>query len=137
MKDLQIFVTSGEIIGIIVMAILYIKSRLPKETIEQQGKLIEVLQKRLDEIISENKSLADKHFENEKGIADLQGQIKVYKELPLRDIARSMKALENLPKEFQRISKINTKEIKDAVHNIKEQHVQHQTVDKEVVKHKQ
>ena len=137
MKDLQIFVTTGEIIGIIVIAILYIKSRLPKQTIDQQGKLIEVLQKRLDEIISENKSLADKHLENEKAIADLQGQIKVYKELPLQDIARSMKALENLPKEFQRISKANTKEIKDAVHNIKEQHVKHQTVDKEVVKHKQ
>ena len=137
MKDFQIFVTSGEIIGIIVIAILYIKSRLPKQTIDQQGKLIEVLQKRLDEIISENKSLADKHLENEKAIADLQGQIKVYKELPLQDIARSMKALENLPKEFQRISKANTKEIKDAVHNIKEQHVKHQTVDKEVVKHKQ
>ena len=137
MKDLQIFVTTGEIIGIIVIAILYIKSRLPKQTIDQQGKLIEVLQKRLDEIISENKSLADKHLENEKAIADLQGQIKVYKELPLQDIARSMKALENLPKEFHRISKANTKEIKDAVHNIKEQHVTHQTVDKEVVKHKQ
>jgi hypothetical protein len=134
MNELQIVLISSEIVGAFILAVVYIKSRLPKETIEQQGKLIATLQARQDEMISENRSLRDLHIENQKAIADLQGQIKVYKELPLVDIARSLKALENLPKEFDRISKKNTSTLLKAVHSVKNQHVNNQEVDNQTIK---
>lgn len=137
MNEVQIVVLASEIIGAIVLSVIYIKSRLPKETIDQQGKLITALEKRLDELSRENRDLHEKHLHNERAIADLQGQIKVYKELPLQDIARSLKALEGLPKEFDRISKKNTQTLLSAVHTVKEQHVKHQTVDRETVKRKE
>lgn len=152
MNNINIIVLSAEIIAIAVLAIIYIRSRIPKETIAQQGLLIEALQKRLDESIEESKEkdkryqeyeriMNEKHLANERAIAELQGQIKVYKELPLQDIAKSLKALEILPKEFDRISKQNSKQLLKAIKghsvNIKEQHVDNQTVGSETVVTKQ
>lgn len=146
-NDVNDLVGIAEVAGVIVMSILYIKSRLPKETIENQGKLIATLQNRLEESIRENKDnlekyreaekiMAEKHLQNEKAIADLQGQIKVYKELPLQDIAKSLKVLERIPHEFQKVSEKSTEQILNAVTNVRTQHVTHQTVDTETVKHK-
>lgn len=81
--ELQALVFGVEIIVGAMLAFLYIKSRLPKETIEQQSKVISALEKRIDVMEFESKEQLKKHIENEKAIADLQGQIKVYKELPL------------------------------------------------------
>lgn len=147
MQDFNIIILSAEFIAIVILAIIYIKSRIPKETIAQQGLLIEALQKRLDETIEEGKEkekryqeheriMAEKHLANERAIADLQGQIKVYKELPLQDIAKSLKALEAIPNEFERITKKNTDKILGAVSNVKVQHVKTQTVEHETVTHK-
>lgn len=135
--DLTSLIGVGEVIGVVVMAILYVKSRLPKETIEQQTKLIDALNKRLDNLEGENKELHKQHVDNQKAIADLQGQIKVYKELPLQDIAKSLKALENIPQEFEKVTEKSTKQILDAVTNIKTQHVEQQTVNHETVKNKE
>lgn len=146
-NDVNDLVGIAEVAGVIVMSILYIKSRLPKETIENQGKLIAALQNRLEESIRENKDnlekyreaekiMAEKHLQNEKAIADLQGQIKVYKELPLQDIAKSLKALEGIPHEFEKVTENSTKKILEAITNVKTQHVTHQTVDTETVNHK-
>lgn len=135
--DLTSLIGVGEVIGVVVMAILYVKSRLPKETIEQQTKLIDALNKRLDNLEGENKELHKQHVDNQKAIADLQGQIKVYKELPLQDIAKSLKALENIPQEFEKVTERSTKQILDAVTNVKTQHVEQQTVNHETVKNKE
>lgn len=104
MDNLQIVVVGSEIIAGIVLAALFVKSRIPKETIEQQGKLIEALTARQTELLAA-------HVANEKAISELQGQIKVYKELPLRQIADSLKILETLPAEFQRISNDSQQQI--------------------------
>ncbi len=135
--DLTSLIGVGEVIGVVVMAILYVKSRLPKETIEQQTKLIDALNKLLDNLEGENKELHKQHVDNQKAIADLQGQIKVYKELPLQDIAKSLKTLENIPQEFEKVTEKSTKQILDAVTNVKTQHVGHQTVEYETVKNKE
>lgn len=135
--DLTSLIGVGEVIGVVVMAILYVKSRLPKETIEQQTKLIAALESRINAMEADNKEQLRKHVENEKAIADLQGQIKVYKELPLQDIAKSLKALENIPQEFEKISEKSTRQILDAVTNVKTQHVEQQTVHHETVKNKE
>ena len=131
--EYRIFLTLGEAIAVIAIAIVYVRSRIPKQTIEEQGKLITALQLRIEDMSTENKRLYQKHIDNEKAISDLQGQIKVYKELPLKDIAASLRALENIPTEFERITNSHTKEILNAVSNVKVQRVTTQTVEHEQV----
>lgn len=121
MQDIQIVIIGAEIIAGVIITALFVRSRIPKETIEQQGKLIEALTQR-------QKELLDAHVMNEKAISELQGQIKVYKELPLRQIADSLKILETLPQEFQRISDQNQEKIIQSFQNVTEQHVDNQTV---------
>lgn len=134
--ELQAIIISVEIIVGALLAFLYIKSRLPKETIEQQTKLIAALEGRIKTMEDENKEQLKKHIENEKAIAALQGQIAVYKELPLQDIAKSLKALENLPHEFERITQANGEKILEAVSNISVQNVEQQNVGHETVNSK-
>ena len=131
--EIQALIFGVEIIVGAMLAFLYIKSRLPKETIEQQSKVIAALEKRIDTMEFESKEQLKKHIENEKAIADLQGQIKVYKELPLQDIAKSLKALESLPHEFERITQANGEKILAAVSNISVQNVGQQNVEHETV----
>ena len=128
MQNIQNYITAANIVAAVVLAAVYIRSRIPKETIAQQGQLIVALNGRIDAIGAENKELHRQHVENQKAIADLQGQIKVYKELPLQEIARSLKALEGLPSEFDRISKENRDRIIKSFQNVGEQHVDNQTV---------
>lgn len=137
MDEYRVFLTVGETIAILAIAIIYIRSRIPKQTIEEQGKLITALQLRIENLDTENKLMYQKHIDNEKAIADLQGQIKVYKELPLKDIAMSLKVLEGIPSEFERITNSNTTEILRAISNIKVERVGTQTVEHEKVMNKE
>ncbi len=121
MQDIQVVIIGAEIVAGIIITALFVRSRIPKETIEQQGKLIEALTARQTELISA-------HVSNEKAISELQGQIKVYKELPLQQIANSLKIMETLPAEFERISKKSQEQIINSFQNIGEQHVDKQTV---------
>lgn len=88
------------IIGYISLAIgsaLALVSRLPKQTIENQKDLIETYEKRLKALEDQSAEDRKNHLEQVKAIADLQGQIKVYKELPLQEMATAM----------QKISEVN------------------------------
>lgn len=121
MQEIQIIIVGAEIIAGVIITALFVRSRIPKETIEQQGKLIEALTARQTELINA-------HVTNEKAISELQGQIKVYKELPLQQIANSLKMLETLPAEFERISNKSQEHIIQSFQNVTEQHVDKQTV---------
>ena len=134
MRDIQPIVGLAEVAGVIILSILYIKSRLPGQTIKQQTDLISALEKRVKAMEDERTEFVAQNNANAKAIASLEGQISVYKELPLQDIAKSLKILENLPTEFAKMTEKNTSVIISAVNNIKEQHVEHQTVDKSTVK---
>lgn len=123
MQDIQIVIIGAEIIAGVIITALFVRSRIPKETIAQQGELIKALTQRQQELL-------DAHVSNEKAISELQGQIKVYKELPLQQIANSLKMLETLPAEFDRISNKSKDQIIKYVQNITEQHVDNQTVGK-------
>lgn len=123
MQDIQIVIIGAEIIAGVIITALFVRSRIPKETIAQQGELIKALTQRQQELL-------DAHVSNEKAISELQGQIKVYKELPLQQIANSLKMLETLPAEFERISNKSQDQIIKSVQNITEQHVDNQTVGK-------
>lgn len=121
MQDIQIVIIGAEVIAGVIITALFVRSRIPKETIAQQGELIKALTQRQQELL-------DAHVMNEKAISELQGQIKVYKELPLQQIANSLKILENLPTEFERISNKSQEQIINSFQNIGEQHVDKQTV---------
>jgi len=73
-------------IAFLVGATLTVFSRIPKQTIANQRELIETYEKRL-------KSLEDAQLSSTKDIYRLTGQIEVYKELPLREMARAMDRL--------------------------------------------
>jgi len=136
-SDVSVIVGIGEVIAIVFIAYIYAKSKIPKETIAQQATLIDALEKRIKAMEDDNRDQLKKHIENEKAIADLQGQIKVYKELPLREISKSLKALEDLPSQFEKISNSSAEKIISSVTHVKSQHVDTQTVRNETVENKQ
>lgn len=78
---------------LIVSSVLAIRSQIPKQTIQNQKELIETYEKRLKALEDEEKANKKQHIENVKAIAELQGQINVYKELPLQSLADSMKEI--------------------------------------------
>ncbi len=104
-KELDGIVFGIEVVVAAVLAYMYVRSRVPQQTIDEQTKLINALNGRLDTLAGENKDLQDRLLENQRAVSRLEGQIEVYKELPLQEIAKSLKALEVLPTEFKKISK--------------------------------
>ncbi len=80
---------------LVISSIFYLRSQLPKQTIQNQKELIETYEKRLKALEDQAEQDKKQHIENVKAIAELQGQIKVYKELPLQSLADSMKEIAN------------------------------------------
>ncbi len=72
-KQLEGLVVITSVVGII-FALL--KTGTTKATIQSQKELIETLTAQVNE-------LRNLHIENEKAISELQGQVSVYKEIPL------------------------------------------------------
>lgn len=102
--EIQIVVIAAEVIAGVLLALLYVKSRIPKQTIEQQTQLIVALKDRVE-------TLEKAHTTNQKAIGTLEGQIKVYKELPLQEISKSLQVLETLPTDIQRMHQESNKEL--------------------------
>lgn len=81
------------IIGYVSLAVgsaLALFSRIPKQTITNYEQLTVAQEKRIAALEEQSKIDHKNHLENIKAIADLQGQIKVYKELPLQEMAKAM-----------------------------------------------
>jgi len=85
--------------GLIVLAgtgaIFYavFKNSTVKAIIQSQKDLIETLSGQVSE-------LRKLHIENEKAISELKGQVSVYKELPLQELATSMKDISRTQKKI-------------------------------------
>lgn len=136
------------IIGYIVGVgggILALFSRIPKQTITNQKDLIETYEKRLKAL--EDKADEDRknHLEQVKAIADLQGQIKVYKELPLQEMAVAMQEISRVNKgiaesntEILRTLRTSANIAADDRSTLLHptQNVENQNVETQVVKHK-
>jgi hypothetical protein len=93
------------IIGYVSLGIgslLAIFSRIPKQTIQNQKELIASYEKRFADMDrqreEDQKNHTTERIENAKAIADLQGQIKVYKELPLQEMATAMQEISRVNK---------------------------------------
>lgn len=81
----------------VVGGIFYARSKVPNQTIANYKALAESQEKRILALEEQGKTDQRNHLDSIKAIADLQGQIKVYKELPLQEMATAM----------QRISTVN------------------------------
>lgn len=86
-------VTQNLLIAIVFIGgiILYVKSRQPAQTLKNYKDLVESQDKRIKALEDQRLEDQRQHVENIKAIADLQGQVKVYKELPLKELAEGMK----------------------------------------------
>lgn len=87
-------------IALVAGSALAIFSRIPKQTISNQKDLIETYEKRLKALELQGEEDRRLHIQNVKDIADLQGQIKVYKELPLQEMATAMKDISEVNKQI-------------------------------------
>lgn len=85
-------------ISLILGSVLAIFSRIPKQTIENQKELIATYEKRLKALEDQREEDKKQHIDNVKAIAELQGQIKVYKELPLNEMAKAMQEISEVNK---------------------------------------
>ena len=83
MSETDVLVRFFSLAVLIVGSLLVILSRIPARTITQLKDLTAAYEARL-------RLLEDQALENSKQIAELQGQVKVYKEVPLQDIAAAM-----------------------------------------------
>ncbi len=94
-KQLEGLVVITSVVGII-FALL--KTGTTKATIQSQKELIETLTAQVNE-------LRNLHIENEKAISELQGQVSVYKELPLNQLSTSMAEIAKAQKDILRLLK--------------------------------
>lgn len=86
------------ITGVGSLVFVLFKSGTTKATIQSQKELIDTLKTQVDE-------LRALHIDNEKSIAELRGQVSVYKELPLAEMAKNMKDMATEQKEILKILK--------------------------------
>lgn len=93
-------------IGLLGGTLLYYKGRVPQQTIknltEVNASYVELnstYEKRIKALELQAQDDKSKHLENTKSIARLQGQIDLYKELPLRELADGIKEVAILTKD--------------------------------------
>lgn len=87
-------------IATIVAAYLVTKSTTTKVTIESQKELISTLMAGKDEQRDQIQQLHDKHAESVLAIGNLQGQIDVLKNIPLKEIAADLHQISKDQKEI-------------------------------------
>lgn len=71
--------------------LIYFRSRIPQENIKNLIILTDTYEKRIKALEEELKENHKLQITNVSAIADLQGQVKVYKELPLQELAEGIK----------------------------------------------
>lgn len=71
--------------------IVYSRSRIPQQTVKNLQQLTDSYEKRIKALEDELKDNHQIQLKNVAAIGDLQGQVKVYKELPLQELADGIK----------------------------------------------
>jgi len=104
-KDLQLITLSVEFLVAVAIAVLYIKARTPKQTIENQTILIGTLKDRVSVLEDETKACNENHIENIARIKELEGRVDELRNIPLKQIAKDQKALLETQKEILELIK--------------------------------
>jgi len=73
-------------IGYAVGAVLILTSKTKSNNLSDLKERVEILEK-------EREYAREQHIDNQKAIANLEGQLSTYKEIPLKSIAQSLQAL--------------------------------------------
>lgn len=127
------FTIIGYMMGV-VGAILIITSKTKTDNLADLKERVEILEK-------EREYAREQHIENQKSIANLEGQLQTYKEIPLKSIASSLEVLPSLVDSNSKIlstlqgSAIIAATDRDALLNPK-QHVEVQEVETQIIKEK-
>lgn len=87
--DINILLNALSLITLLAGGYLIVRSKTTKENISQQKELIETLTSINATYKSEIVELRTLHIENTKAIANLQGQVEIYKDLQLKSIAET------------------------------------------------
>lgn len=82
---MDVFTIAGYAVGV-VGAVLALTSKTKSNNLADLKERVEILEK-------EREYARTQHIENLKAIANLEGQLKTYKDIPLQQIAESLKAL--------------------------------------------
>lgn len=88
----NIFSVAGYVAGV-AGALFYARSKVPGQTIANYEKLTVAQEKRIKALEDQSKIDHQNHLDSIRAIADLQGQIKVYKEMPLQEMATAMQKI--------------------------------------------
>ena len=104
-KDLQLVSLTVEMLVAIAIAVLYVKSKAPKQTIEQQTVLISTLKERVEALEDEAKMCNENHLQSVARIKELEGRVDELRNIPLKEISKNQKDMLALQKEILDILK--------------------------------
>lgn len=89
-------------IGLIGGTLVYFRSRIPQQNVANLTALTNTYEKRIRALEDELKDNHKVQLQNISAISDLQGQVKVYKELPLQELATGITKVSDSIKEVSK-----------------------------------
>lgn len=116
-------------LALVIGAILILKSKIKTDNLKDLKLRVEILEK-------EREEAREQHVDNQKAISNLEGQLKTYKEIPLKAIASSLDKLSESNGNILRVlegSTIIAAKDRDVLLN-SNQHIDTQHVDTQVIK---
>jgi len=112
-----------------VVAFYVVRSKVKDENLNDLKERVAILEKEREEARTQ-------HIENQKAIANLEGQLKTYKEIPLKAIAASLSELSQSNGQILSVLQgsaliaANDRDILGSKQTVKEMTVEHQTIKK-------
>lgn len=82
MTPIEIIGYAGYVIG----AVVILTSKTKADNLKDLKERVEILE-------AERRYADERHLQNQKSISNLEGQLKTYKEIPLKSIAQSLESL--------------------------------------------
>jgi hypothetical protein len=109
MTTLEIIGYAGYVVG----AVIILASKTKNDNLKD-------LKERVDILERERTEARQQHIDNQKAIANLEGQLQTYKEIPLKSIARSLESLPVLVDSNDKILKTleNTAQITNEISKV-------------------
>lgn len=89
--------------------IVYARGRIPQQTIQNLQDLVSAYEKRIKILEDDLRTNSKLQFTTSSALAELQGQVKVYKELPLQELADGIKEVSISNKQILQTLQITAK----------------------------
>lgn len=129
--NLNTYLNILSLVAMAVVAFYVVRSKVKDENLNDLKERVAILEKEREEARTQ-------HLENQKAIANLEGQLKTYKDIPLKSIATSLEALPSIMnsnnlilttlQNSALIAAQDKSELVAPVQHIQNQEVEHQTV---------